>query len=101
MVSVPTRSLVLLLASASITSATRIITILNRCPSAIPLYINGQSQGDPLPARTGATNRTYEDTWQGLIYTTAGGGESNGAASTRAGFYGQVCAEFVEERAGN
>ncbi|KAF8148280.1 ricin B lectin domain-containing protein [Crassisporium funariophilum] len=68
--------------------AVRQFTILNRCPQPIALYINGQTQGT-LEANTG-TNRTFEDTWSGLIYTTANAGNANGAGTTRAGFYGET-----------
>ena len=68
--------------------ADRIFTIRNRCPQSITLYINGQTQG--LLAMNGFMNQTFEDSWSGLIYTDANGGNANGAGTTKAGFYGQV-----------
>ncbi|KIM35445.1 carbohydrate-binding module family 13 protein [Hebeloma cylindrosporum] len=70
------------------TLAERIFTIRNRCTQSITLYINGQTQG--LLATNGFTNRTFEDSWSGLFYTDANGGNANGAGTTRAGFYGQT-----------
>jgi len=69
--------------------ATRVMTIVNRCPTSINLFINGQAQGT-LNQDGGSTSRTYDDNFSGLIYSTANGGQSNGAQSTRAGFYGQT-----------
>jgi len=68
--------------------AERIFTIRNRCPQSITVYINGQTQG--LLAMNDFKNRTFEDSWSGLIYTDSNGGNANGAGTTRAGFYGQV-----------
>ncbi|KAF9523124.1 ricin B lectin domain-containing protein [Crepidotus variabilis] len=71
----------------------RLVTIVNQCPDAIPLYINGQSQG--TLARGGTIDQTYPDNWTGLVYTTANNGEANGAKTTRAGFYGQTNYYYV------
>lgn len=65
--------------------------ILNQCPSAITLYINGESQGS-LAANGGSTTRELIDNWSGFIYTDANGGNQNGTGTTRAGFYGQASA---------
>jgi len=69
-------------------TADRIITIRNRCPQSITLYINGQSQG--LLATNGIRNSTFNDNWSGLIYTNVNGGNANGVGTTRAGLYGQT-----------
>ncbi|KDR77638.1 hypothetical protein GALMADRAFT_409624 [Galerina marginata CBS 339.88] len=65
--------------------AERLITVTNRCPHAITLYINGQTQG--LLATSSATNRTFYDFLNGLIYTDANGEGANGASTTKARFY--------------
>ncbi|KAJ3511872.1 hypothetical protein NLJ89_g3855 [Agrocybe chaxingu] len=79
-------SLVILSSTAAL--AERLVTIVNRCPQTISVFINGQTQGLLTPNE--ATNRTYEDTWAGLIYSTTNEGGANGAGTTRAGFYGQT-----------
>ncbi|KDR77633.1 hypothetical protein GALMADRAFT_224914 [Galerina marginata CBS 339.88] len=75
------------------TLAERLITVTNRCPQAITLYINGQTQGSL--ATNSITNRTFDDAWSGLIYTDANGGGANGASTTRAGFYGPTNYYYV------
>ncbi|KAF9456845.1 ricin B lectin domain-containing protein [Collybia nuda] len=65
--------------------ATRKYSIVNSCPSAVTLYINGESQG-LLAANGGTTTRDFPNTWSGFIYTDANGGNQNGAGTTRAGF---------------
>jgi hypothetical protein len=69
--------------------AVRKYSIVNSCPAAINLYINGESQGS-LAANGGTTVKEYPNTWSGFIYTDANGGNQNGAGTTRAGFYGEV-----------
>lgn len=69
--------------------ALRHYSIVNSCPSAVTLYINGESQGS-LAANGGTTTRDFNNTWSGLIYTDANGGNKNGTRTTRAGFFGDV-----------
>ncbi|PPQ81861.1 hypothetical protein CVT25_013461 [Psilocybe cyanescens] len=64
---------------SSSTLTERLITIVNRCPQPITLYINGQCQGSL--AMGVATNRA------GLIYADANGGSSTGGSTTRVGLY--------------
>lgn len=79
---------------AAVLSATKALAathynIINACPSAITLYINGASQG-LLSANGGITTRDFEDNFSGVIYTDANGGHSDGTSTTLAGFVGQV-----------
>jgi hypothetical protein len=69
--------------------AARQYLITNKCPKPITLFINGESQGT-LTANGGSTQRTFDNTFSGLIYTDANGGNQNGVGTTRAGFFGQV-----------
>ncbi|KIJ34526.1 hypothetical protein M422DRAFT_51942 [Sphaerobolus stellatus SS14] len=71
----------------SVLLADRPFTIINKYPSAIPLFIDQQSQGDL--ASNSALNITLADTFSGLIYTTANGGSTSNAGTTRAGFHGR------------
>ncbi|KAF9034319.1 ricin B lectin domain-containing protein [Panaeolus papilionaceus] len=68
--------------------AGRLFTIVNRCPESISPFINGVNQGTLSP--DGMLNITFTDNWSGLIYTSANGGSSTGAGTTRAGFFGDA-----------
>lgn len=69
--------------------AVRQYTIVNECPTSIPLYVNGASQG--TIGSGGNITRTYPNSWDGVMYTSANGGNQNAIFGTsRAGFYGPV-----------
>ncbi|RDB27191.1 Extracellular exo-alpha-L-arabinofuranosidase [Hypsizygus marmoreus] len=67
-------------------AADRVYKVVNRCPEDIPLYIGGELQGN-LPAKGGSVTKTLSDL-PGFFYTTANGGNVNGAGTALAGFYG-------------
>ncbi|PPQ65558.1 hypothetical protein CVT24_010821 [Panaeolus cyanescens] len=62
------------------------ITISNRCPTSIPLYINGKSSGRLSPGT--AITKAFDKDWHGQIYTSLNGGLPSGKNATRAGFFG-------------
>jgi hypothetical protein len=72
-----------------VVQAMRQYNVLNKCPSAITLYINGTSQRS-LSANGGFIQNIFDNNFEGFIYTDANGGNQNGTRTTRAGFYGNV-----------
>ncbi|KAF8890489.1 hypothetical protein BD779DRAFT_1469382 [Infundibulicybe gibba] len=80
----------ILLASLPIIRAlARDYTIINRCPTDITLFVNGQNEG-VLRANGGSVDKPYPKPWSGFIYTDANGGNgATGSGTTRAGFYGE------------
>ncbi|PPR04288.1 hypothetical protein CVT26_004075 [Gymnopilus dilepis] len=66
--------------------AGRTFNVLNLCPQSISVYINGENNASLSSSQ--AINLTLEDTWSGLIYTTANGGSESGKGSVKAGFIG-------------
>lgn len=71
------------------------LSISNRCPSTIPVYINGKLEGK-LASGTVMT-KTFDADWNGLIYTTTNGGTASGRNATKAGFFGQVSRQLLCE----
>ncbi|RDB27209.1 Endo-1,4-beta-xylanase A [Hypsizygus marmoreus] len=81
-------SLFLILAApALLVHAARQIIVTNKCPSAINIFQNGESQGS-LASGSSRTS-TVTNNFSGFIYTDANGGSQSGAGTTRAGFFGQ------------
>ena len=70
------------------TPAERSLLVLNKCPTSISVYQNGQR--DTI-LRPGA-NYTMQvaKQWNGFVYTDANGGTQSGAGSAMASFYGEV-----------
>lgn len=70
--------------------ADRRLTIINLCPEAIPIYINGELQGNGAEVPSGESiERTFPDSWNGLVYTNANAPNSpgnSGVGTTRVGF---------------
>lgn len=81
-------TLSILLSSGLGAIATRHYSIVNKCPSPIDLFVNGESQG-PLAVRA-TTTRDFDSSFDGFIYTTSNGGHLDGSHTTRAGFFGEV-----------
>jgi hypothetical protein len=66
--------------------------IYNQCPASINLYIAGQNEG--AIAQGGNTTK-FLPANAGFFYTDANGGQANGERTVRAGFFGEVSADFV------
>ncbi|PPQ71556.1 hypothetical protein CVT24_006437 [Panaeolus cyanescens] len=80
-------------------AAGRLFTIVNRCPEAVSALVNGVSQG--LIQQDGVMNISFVDNWSGMIYTTANGGSSTGAGTTRAGFFADAHYYYIIKDASN
>ncbi|KAF8147701.1 G-X-X-X-Q-X-W domain-containing protein [Crassisporium funariophilum] len=81
-------SIFIALAASSCASAARRYNIVNNCPLAINLYINGENQGSLASYGAGQTTRDFPDGWSGFIYSDFNQGNADGAGTVRAGFYG-------------
>ena len=79
--------------------AGRTFNVLNLCPQSISVYINGEKNASLSSSQ--AINLTLEDTWSGLIYTTANGGSGSGKGSVKAGFIGAVCVQNSYSKTGH
>ncbi|KAL0952119.1 hypothetical protein HGRIS_008748 [Hohenbuehelia grisea] len=64
----------------------RTLSIGNRCPADVTLYINGASMGI-IAGFEGQYHTTMQPNFSGFIYTSANGGNANGTGTTRAGFF--------------
>lgn len=78
----------------------RQITIVNNCPTPIPIFINGAAQAADIAAEADypslapgqSISRTFEDSWDGLVYSNAnapGSPGNSGIGTTRVGFINQ------------
>ncbi|KAG5634420.1 hypothetical protein H0H81_002054 [Sphagnurus paluster] len=65
----------------------RTFKVINKCPKPINLFVNGRTQGSLRP-NGGSTSLTYSNSFSGVFYTDANGGNRNGFGTTRAGFEG-------------
>ncbi|KAF8890494.1 ricin B lectin domain-containing protein [Infundibulicybe gibba] len=66
----------------------RTYTFVNLCPQNATLFISGVQQGS-LAANGGSSTQVLPQTFSGLVYTDANGGNgASGAGTTRAGFFG-------------
>lgn len=86
--------LYLLAAPALLANAARTIKIVNNCPTAIKVFVNGNSQGS-LNAKGGSSSTSVPNNFSGYIYTSANGGAQSAAGSTRAGFFGSVSRRII------
>jgi hypothetical protein len=74
---------------SALVTADKTFNIVNGCPSAITIYVNGDSRGS---VAAGATIvNTVADNWTGFIYSNVNAPDGNtGAGTTKAGFVNQV-----------
>ncbi|KAL0959667.1 hypothetical protein HGRIS_011367 [Hohenbuehelia grisea] len=87
----PTFALIL---TASAVMATRNFTVLNNCPRDLTLYINGQRTSS-IPPLQPTPPFVMNNTWSGFFYTDLNQGNKDGAATVRAGFWGDGNSSYV------
>jgi hypothetical protein len=75
---------------------TKQYNIFNNCPSDINLYTGGVLDGN---IASGGNVTRFLDTGKALFYTDANGGNTNGAGTTRAGFFGNDLYYMVKDMA--
>ncbi|KAJ2918185.1 hypothetical protein MD484_g2219, partial [Candolleomyces efflorescens] len=85
----PLLALLLLWSLSTVVTADKTFNIVNGCPSAITVYVNGDSRGS---VAAGATIvNTVADDWTGFVYSNVNAPEGNtGAGTTKAGFVNQA-----------